>query len=94
MRPGIVTFELRKPHFSVNTDHKHFMKARDINDDNKFPLGMFIYAKAQPELKLVIDAYKQRIYFCAVADHPELRQFAYFERELIDPSGPKETQAV
>jgi hypothetical protein len=58
-----------------------------VNNDNKYPLGMFIYAKVNPELKLVIDAYKQRIYFCAVAGHPELKQFAYFERELIDPGG-------
>lgn len=56
------------------------------NNDNKYPKGMFIYAKANPQLKLVIDAYKQRIYFCAVAGHPEMKQFAYFERELIDPN--------
>ncbi|MEJ0028904.1 MAG: hypothetical protein WDO15_00295 [Bacteroidota bacterium] len=59
-----------------------------INDDNKYPRGMFIYAKADPQLKLVIDAYKQRIYFCAVAGHPEMKQIAYFERELIDPNAP------
>jgi hypothetical protein len=61
------------------------MKDAD-NNDNKYPKGMFIYAKVNPQLKLVIDAYKQRIYFCAVVDHPEMRQFAYFERELIDPN--------
>jgi hypothetical protein len=61
------------------------MKDQD-NKDNKYPLGMFIYAKIDPNLKLVIDAYNQRIYFCAVAGHPEMKQFAYFERELIDPN--------
>jgi len=61
------------------------MKNQEIID-NKYPTGMFVYAKENPELKLVIDAYKQRIYFCGVAGHPEHKQFAYFERELIDPS--------
>lgn len=56
-----------------------------VNNDNKYPRGMFIYAKENPELKLIIDDYKQRAYFCAVVDHPELKLTAYFERELIDP---------
>ena len=56
-----------------------------ISNDNKYPRGMFIYAKVDPTLKLVIDDYKQRIYYCAVADKPEIKHFAYFERELIDP---------
>ncbi len=46
---------------------------------------MFIYAKVNPALKLIIDDYKQRIYYCAVAGNPEMKHFAYFERELIDP---------
>lgn len=58
-----------------------------VNNDNKFPRGSFIYAKENPELKLVIADYKQRVYFCAPVGHPEMRQFAYFERELIDPRG-------
>jgi len=36
-----------------------------INNDNKYARGIFIYAKAHPETKLVITDYKQRIYFCA-----------------------------
>lgn len=56
------------------------------NDDNKYPVGTFIYASAFPDQKLIIDAYKQRIYYCGVVDHPEMRQYAYFERELLPPS--------
>lgn len=56
-----------------------------INNDNKYPVGMFIYAKVNPELKLFIDAYRQRIYYCSIAGLPEIKQLAYFERELIDP---------
>jgi hypothetical protein len=58
-----------------------------VDNDNKYPRGTFIYAKVNPQLKLVIADYKQRIYFCAAVEHPEMRQFAYFERELIDPRG-------
>ncbi len=57
-----------------------------VDNDNKFPRGIFIFAKENPLLQLVIDAYKQRIYYCAVVGHPEMKQFAYFERELIDPN--------
>ena len=55
------------------------------NNDNKYPRGIFIYAKENPELKLVIDAYKQRIYYCAIAGRPEVKHLIYFEHELIDP---------
>jgi len=56
-----------------------------LNNDNKYAVGTLVYAHAFPEQKLVIDAYKQRIYYCAVVDHPELKQYAYFERELVPP---------
>ena len=59
--------------------------ADPINNDNKYARGTYIFAKVDPTLKLIIDDYKQRIYFCAVADNPEAKHFAYFERELIDP---------
>ena len=57
----------------------------EINDDNIYEEGSFIYAKANPELMLVIMKYKQRIYYCAAVDHSEQNNFAYFERELIPP---------
>ena len=59
------------------------------NTDNRYAKGTFVYAKAHPELKLVIDAYKARIYYCAVAGHPEMKQLAYFDRELIEPGTAK-----
>lgn len=58
-----------------------------INDDNKYPVGTLVSAKINPELKLVVDAYKQRIYYCAVVGKPEVKQLVYFERELIAPTG-------
>ncbi|HEY5747413.1 MAG TPA: hypothetical protein VIU12_15145 [Chryseolinea sp.] len=56
------------------------------NTDNLFPEGTLITAKADPGLKLKIMRYYQRIYYCAVVDAPEHKQFAYFERELIAPT--------
>lgn len=61
---------------------------RDSND-NKYPSGTFIYAKANPGVKMVIDAYKQRIYYCSVAGQPEKKQLAFFERELMTPPEAK-----
>jgi hypothetical protein len=59
---------------------------RDRNQrDNIYQEGTFITAKENPELKLVITKYSQRIYYCTdVAD--ESRRFAYFERNLIAPT--------
>jgi hypothetical protein len=65
--------------------HKYIMRD-PINNDNKYPMGMTVFAKAHPTIQLIIDAYKQRIYFCAVVGHPEMSQLAYYERELVDPN--------
>lgn len=62
------------------------MKNQEIMD-NRYAVGTLIRAKAFPEQQLVIDAYKQRIYYCAVVGSPEMKQFAYFDGELIDPAG-------
>jgi hypothetical protein len=56
-----------------------------LNTENKYPVGSLIYARAFPDQKLFIDAYKHRIYYCGVVDHPETKQFAYFEGELLPP---------
>jgi hypothetical protein len=56
------------------------------NTDNLYPEGTLIAAKADPGLKLKIMRYYQRIYYCAVVDAPDRKQFAYFERELIPPA--------
>jgi len=53
--------------------------------DNIYQEGSFITAKVHPDSKLVIMKYNQRIYYCAIAGHPEEKLLVYFERELIDP---------
>jgi len=59
-----------------------------INDDNIYPVGSFVYARAQPDLKLVIEQYMQRVYFCGVFMQPGSKQIPYFERELLPPVTP------
>jgi hypothetical protein len=59
------------------------------NSDNKYPTGMSIFAKDSPKVKLIIDSYQQRIYYCATANHPEAKHLAYYERELVDPRASK-----
>jgi len=56
-----------------------------VNNDNIYPVGTIIYAKAQPDLKLVIEQYMHRIYFCGVFGQSTGKQIPYFERELIPP---------
>lgn len=57
------------------------------SNDNRYPVGMNVAAKVNPELPLRIHSYYQRIYYCAVEGDPEHKHFAYFERELIPPMG-------
>jgi len=55
----------------------------EINNDNLYKEGAFVYAKADPALKLIINKYRQRIYYCSDAEAPGKGSHAYFERELI-----------
>ncbi|GHN02390.1 hypothetical protein WSM22_38790 [Cytophagales bacterium WSM2-2] len=59
---------------------------REINDDNLYKEGTIVSAKVDPSRKLVIMRYRQRIYYCAVVDHPDQNDYAYFEKELIPPT--------
>jgi hypothetical protein len=61
------------------------MSNAPINNDNIYTVGTHITAKEFPERKLLINGYKQRIYYCSAVGRPDDRQLAYFERELIAP---------
>lgn len=56
------------------------------NEDNIYAVGTKIYANEDPARQLIIHKYYHRIYYCAVADDPGHKHFAYFERELIPPT--------
>ena len=55
-------------------------------EDNIYKAGSIITAKADPLVKLKIERYYQRIYYCSVVDAPQQKHFAYFERELVPPA--------
>ena len=58
---------------------------QEINNDNLYKEGTFIYAKKEPTIKLLIGRYRQRIYYCSVAGDANQNNLAYFESELIPP---------
>jgi hypothetical protein len=51
--------------------------------DNKYKKGEVVFAKIAPKKKLIVMAYKDRIYYCGIDGEPEKKHFAYFERELV-----------
>ena len=59
---------------------------------NVYQEGTTISAKGNPDVKLIIMKYYQGIYYCAVVGKPELKQLAYFERELIPPVEQEQQQ--
>lgn len=54
-----------------------------LSNDNIYPVGSSVVAKLAPGTPLIIDQYYQRIYYCAFAEHPEMKHLAYYEHELI-----------
>jgi hypothetical protein len=54
--------------------------------DNCYPVGMRVFARAHPAQPLLVHAYYNRIYYCALVDDPQHSHYAYFEDELI-PAG-------
>ena len=51
--------------------------------ENKYKEGDVVYAKIDPELKLVIRRYVKRIYYCQIQEAPGQKDLVYFERELM-----------
>jgi hypothetical protein len=55
--------------------------------ENKYATGAIVVAKVNPERKLIVRRYVDRIYFCTVQGDPSHKDLAYFERELLaDPA--------
>jgi len=51
---------------------------------NKFKEGDLVFAKVNPDQSLIVTCHLDRIYYCAIIGKPELKDGAYFERELIN----------
>ena len=47
--------------------------------------GTIVCLKAQPDEKMLITKYQQRVYFCARMSAPSGKILPYFERELLKP---------
>lgn len=50
--------------------------------ENKFLVGETVFAKAHPEIMLVIRRYIDRIYYCRLKDVKSDKDYVYFEREI------------
>jgi hypothetical protein len=57
------------------------------NSDNIYPEGTILVSKANRDVKLKIESYNQRIYYCSTVGDESKKQLAYFERELVPPVG-------
>lgn len=54
-----------------------------LDHDNKYNIGDTVYAKVDPEVKLIVRKYYARIYYCKFADLPMKKELALFDREII-----------
>ena len=52
--------------------------------ENKYKEGEIVCAKVDPHRKLLIRRYVDRIYYCKVLDDSDQKEFAYYERELME----------
>lgn len=57
------------------------------NSDNVYQEGTIVSSKTDPESKLVITKYYQRIYYCTAVNEPGGKELAFFEREIIASNG-------
>ncbi|WP_169728010.1 hypothetical protein [Adhaeribacter aquaticus] len=51
--------------------------------ENTYPEGSLVYAKVNPNLKLVVRRFAKRIYYCTSPENPNQKELVYFERELL-----------
>lgn len=58
--------------------------------ENKYKEGDVVYAKVNPETRLVVRRFLDQIYYCTVADDPGKKERVYFERELTGDTGVNE----
>lgn len=54
-----------------------------VVQEGKFKPGDTVYAKVNPEVKLIVRLYYRRIYYCTFAEDPKKKEVVFFERELV-----------
>lgn len=58
--------------------------------ENRFEAGDTVYAKVNPDVRLVVRRYVDRIYYCRFPDEPDRKEVVFFQRELM---GKDETES-
>ncbi|MBA9075410.1 MULTISPECIES: hypothetical protein [Rufibacter] len=52
-------------------------------EENLYPNGAEVYAKTNPEVKLVVRRYAKRVYYCTEPGKPTQSDKVFYERELM-----------
>jgi len=60
--------------------------------DNKYKEGSVVYAIADPEVRLVIRRYVDRVYYCRAQKDPAQKELIFFERELTQTPPPESAE--
>ncbi|MEO9806105.1 MAG: hypothetical protein ABJF04_22790 [Reichenbachiella sp.] len=51
--------------------------------ENKYKPGDTVYARASPDVELMVRRYIKRIYYCQLPKQPDHKDLPFFERELL-----------
>lgn len=60
------------------------MKMMEEEKENKYDIGDIVYAKANPDVKLVVKRYIRRVYYCQLPEELGRKDIPLYERELVD----------
>lgn len=51
--------------------------------ENRYIAGDTVCSKINPEVKLVVRRYVQKIYYCQFPNEPERKELVFFDRDLV-----------
>ena len=57
--------------------------------ENKYQIGDEVFSKENPDTKLKVRRYVNRIYYCQTVERPAAKDVVFFENELTDTTGNK-----
>jgi len=55
----------------------------DTLEETRYKVGQHVFTIIAPKVKMIIRKYYAKIYYCTFSDHPEKKELALFEREII-----------
>lgn len=70
-------FSEQHPNLKTNKMSRRFIR-------NNYNEGDVVYAKAHPDVRLIIRRYVDQVYYCKVDNDSVGNERVYFERELVD----------